>query len=88
VWCSSTVEQLRLKLQQENSKQDWQDTYNVTLRRIRVTIFAVTKIKPLNVDCGTVAAKLQPCHSQLTLHARNIPNAVCGALYEDEQEML
>jgi hypothetical protein len=31
---------------------------------------------------------LQPCHSQLTLYARNIPNAVCVAPPEEEQVML
>jgi hypothetical protein len=31
---------------------------------------------------------LQPCHSQLTLYARNIPSAVCAAPREDEQLML
>jgi hypothetical protein len=31
---------------------------------------------------------LQSCHSQLTLYARNIPNAVCAAAPEDEQVML
>jgi hypothetical protein len=31
--------------------------------------------------------KLQPCHSQLTLYARNIPNAVCVAPPEDEKVM-
>jgi hypothetical protein len=30
----------------------------------------------------------QPCHSQLTLYARSIPNAVCAATPEDEQVML
>jgi hypothetical protein len=35
-----------------------------------------------------VAVKLQPCQSQLTLYARNIPNAVCLAPPEDEQVML
>jgi hypothetical protein len=28
------------------------------------------------------------CYSQLTLYARNIPNAVCAAAPEDEQVML
>jgi hypothetical protein len=32
--------------------------------------------------------KLQPCHSQLTLYARSIPNAVCVSPPEDEQVML
>jgi hypothetical protein len=36
---------------------------------------------------GTVAVKLQPCQSQLTLYARNIPNAVSVAPPEDEQVM-
>jgi hypothetical protein len=34
------------------------------------------------------AVKLQPCHTQLTLYARNIPNAVCEAPPEDDQVML
>jgi hypothetical protein len=42
----------------------------------------------MSVGCGTVAMKLQPCHSQLTLYARNIPNAVCVAPPENEQVML
>jgi hypothetical protein len=32
--------------------------------------------------------KLQPCHSQLTLYARSIPNAVYARPPEDEQVML
>jgi hypothetical protein len=36
----------------------------------------------------TVAVSLQPCHSQLTLYARNTPNAFCAAPPEDEQVML
>jgi hypothetical protein len=35
-----------------------------------------------------IAVKLQPCHRQLTLHARNIPNAVCAGPPEDEHVML
>jgi hypothetical protein len=31
--------------------------------------------------------QLQPCHSQLTLYARIIPNAVYAAPPEDEQVM-
>jgi hypothetical protein len=42
----------------------------------------------MSVFCGTVAVKLQPCHSQLTLYASNIPNAVCLVLPEDGQVML
>jgi hypothetical protein len=44
----------------------------------------------MSVGCGTVAVKLQPCHSQLTLYARNtrIPSAVCEAPPEDEKVML
>jgi hypothetical protein len=37
---------------------------------------------------ATIAVSLQPCHSQLTLYARNIPNAVCEAPPEDEQVTL
>jgi hypothetical protein len=42
----------------------------------------------MSVGCGTVAVSLQSYHSQLTLYARNIPNAVCLAPPEDEQIML
>jgi hypothetical protein len=42
----------------------------------------------MSVDCGTVAVKLQPCHSQLTLYACNIPHADCAVPPEDEQVML
>jgi hypothetical protein len=45
-------------------------------------------VRIMSVGSGTVAVKLQPCHSQLTLYARNIPNAVCAAPPEDEQVML
>jgi hypothetical protein len=38
--------------------------------------------------CGTVAVSLQSWHSQLTLYARNIPNAFSGAPPEDEQVIL
>jgi hypothetical protein len=31
---------------------------------------------------------MQPCHSQLTLYERNIPNVVCEAPTLDEQVML
>jgi hypothetical protein len=37
---------------------------------------------------STIAVSLQPCHSQLTLYARKIPNAVCVAPPEDKQVML
>jgi hypothetical protein len=40
------------------------------------------------IGCGSVAVSLQSCHSQLTLHARIIPNAFCEAAPEDEQVML
>jgi hypothetical protein len=33
----------------------------------------------MSVGYGTVAVSLQPCHSQLTLNACNIQNAVCAA---------
>jgi hypothetical protein len=46
-------------------------------------------VRVMSVGSGKVAVvKLQPCHSQLTLHARSIPNAVCEAPPEDEQVML
>jgi hypothetical protein len=35
-----------------------------------------------------MSVKLQPCHSQLTLYARNIPNVVCVTPPEDEEVML
>jgi hypothetical protein len=43
-------------------------------------------VRIMSVGCGRVA--VQPCHSQLTFYARNIPNAVCIAPPEDEQIML
>jgi hypothetical protein len=43
-------------------------------------------LRIMSVGCGTVAVKL--CHSQLTLYASNIPNAVCVAPPEDEEVML
>jgi hypothetical protein len=42
----------------------------------------------LDVGCGTVAVSLQPYHSQLTIYARNILNAVCATPPKDEQIML
>jgi hypothetical protein len=48
----------------------------------------VYSVRVMSVGCGTVAVKLRPCHSQLTLHARNIPNAVCVAPPGNEQVML
>jgi hypothetical protein len=45
-------------------------------------------VRIISVGCGTVAISLQPCHSQLTLCASNIPNAVCAGPPEDEQVML
>jgi hypothetical protein len=45
-------------------------------------------VRIMSVGCGTVAVKMEPFHSQLTLYARNIPNAVCVAPPEDEQVML
>jgi hypothetical protein len=43
-------------------------------------------VRIMSVGCAKIA--LQPCHSQLTLYARNIPNAVCVAPPEDEQVIL
>jgi hypothetical protein len=43
-------------------------------------------VRIMSVGCGTVA--VQACLSQLTLYARNIPNAVCVASPKDEQVML
>jgi hypothetical protein len=45
-------------------------------------------VRILAVGYGTTAVKLQPCRSQLTLYASNIPNAVCVSPPEDEQLML
>jgi hypothetical protein len=45
-------------------------------------------VRVMSVGCGTVAVKLQTCHSQLTLYARNIPNAFSAAPPKDEQVML
>jgi hypothetical protein len=39
----------------------------------------------MSVGCGMVVIKLRPCHSHLTLYARNIANAVCEVPSEDEQ---
>jgi hypothetical protein len=33
-------------------------------------------VRVMSVGCGTVTAKLQPCHSKLILYARNLPSAV------------
>jgi hypothetical protein len=41
----------------------------------------------MSVGCSTVAVKLQPCYSQLTLYARNIPYDISAAPPEDEQVM-
>jgi hypothetical protein len=38
--------------------------------------------------CATIVVKLQSWHSQLTLHARIIPTAVCEAPPEDEEVLL
>jgi hypothetical protein len=43
-------------------------------------------VRIMSVGCGTVS--LQPCHSQLTLYARNIRNTVCAVPPEDHQVML
>jgi hypothetical protein len=43
-------------------------------------------MREYNVSC--TAVPLQPCHSQLILYARNIPNAVCAASPEYEQVRL
>jgi hypothetical protein len=45
-------------------------------------------VRIMSVGCGTVAMKLKPCHTQLTLYARNIPNAVCVESPADDQVML
>jgi hypothetical protein len=45
-------------------------------------------VRVMSFGCATITVKLQSCHSQLTLYARNIPNAVCAAIPEDEQIML
>jgi hypothetical protein len=45
-------------------------------------------VRVMSVGYGTVAVSLQTCHSQLTLHARSIPNAVCAETPEDEHVML
>jgi hypothetical protein len=51
-------------------------------------MFGALLLHPQLQCCGTVAVSLQSCHSQLTLYARNIPNAVRVAPPEDEQVML
>jgi hypothetical protein len=46
-------------------------------------------VRGLCYDCSfTIAVKLKLWHSQLTLYARNIPNAVCITPPKDEQVML
>jgi hypothetical protein len=45
-------------------------------------------VRIMSVACGTVVVALKPYHSQLTLYARNIPNAVCEVPLEDEQVMV
>jgi hypothetical protein len=55
--------------------------------------FDLWRIKGLYMFRALIAhpqevAALQPCHSQLTLYARNIPNAVCVAPPDDEQVKL
>jgi hypothetical protein len=45
-------------------------------------------VRIMSVGCGMVVASLQLCRSQLTLYARNIPNAVCEAPPEDEQVII
>src|SRR5215468_4345274 len=42
-------------------------------------------VRVMSVGCATI---LRSWHSQLTLHARNIPSAVCVKPPEDEQIML
>jgi hypothetical protein len=42
-------------------------------------------VRIMLVRCGSV---LQTSHRQLTVHSRNIPNAVCVAPPKDEQVML
>jgi hypothetical protein len=46
-------------------------------------------VRIMSVGCGLqFLVAMQTCRSQLTLYARNIPNAVCVAPPEDEQVML
>jgi hypothetical protein len=47
-----------------------------------------TRSVKTNLYRATIAVKMQSWHSQLTLHACNIPNAVCATPPEDEQVML
>jgi hypothetical protein len=42
----------------------------------------------VTIAVNTIAVKLKSWHSQLTLHARNMPSAVCVASPEDEQAIL
>jgi hypothetical protein len=48
--------------------------------------YLVYCVRIMSVGCGTVA--VQSCHSQLTLFAGKIPNAVCVAHPEDEKSVL
>jgi hypothetical protein len=43
-------------------------------------------MRVMSVGCATIA--LQSWHSQLTLHACNMPNAVCVVPPEDKQVIL
>jgi hypothetical protein len=52
--------------------------------RTALGILPACYVSRLCHHCG----ELQSWHSQLTLHARNIPSAVCGAPPEDEQVTL
>jgi hypothetical protein len=45
-------------------------------------------VRVMSVGCATVAISLQPWHSQLTLHVRNILSAVCVSPPEDKQVMV
>jgi hypothetical protein len=38
----------------------------------------------VRMPVGCVMVPLQPCHSQLTLYARNIPNVVCAGPPKNE----
>jgi hypothetical protein len=48
----------------------------------------VSCVRIMSVGGGTVSVKLQPCHSQLTLCVRSIPNAVCAKPPKGEQVLV
>jgi hypothetical protein len=48
----------------------------------------VYRMRIMSAGCAMIVVSLQSWYRQLTLYARNIPNAVCAELPQDEQVML